>query len=112
VLNRQRTATGHADAAHDRDTPRGASAPLPSRFDALACAQDAAVSDEQREPVERALVRALGPAADGLLRGVRDARNVRELFDVISTAQRAIANACGREEADAFASRYGGSTDE
>jgi hypothetical protein len=79
----------------------------PSRFDVAACAEDAPVTDEQREQIARSLSRALGPAADGLVHSIHQARTVRDLMDVVSTAQRAISNARGKDMADEFASRYG-----
>ncbi len=90
----------------------GEPSPRPSRFDAAACAEDAAVTDSQREQIERSLRGTLGPAADGLVHAVREAVTVRDLLDVITTAQRAIANTCGRALADEFASRYVGVVDD
>ena len=89
----------------------GPTAP-PSRFDAANCAADAPVTDRQRHEVEHALVSVLGPAADGLVHALRDARTVRDLLDVITTAQSAIAMARGGDAAAAFASRYRGLADE
>jgi hypothetical protein len=84
----------------------------PSRFDAATCAADAPATERQREQIERSLVSTLGPAADGLVLALRDARTVRDLLDVITTAQSAIAMARGRDTAAEFASRYRGLADE
>jgi hypothetical protein len=94
----RKTMTQAADAPPSR---------LPSRFDAAACAEDASATDTQREQIARSLTLILGPAADGLVHAVHRASTVRDLLDVISTAQRAITNARGRDIADDFASRYG-----
>lgn len=91
-------------------TPRAAEAP--SRFDAAACDADAPATERQREQIERSLVSALGPAADGLVHALREARTVRDLLDVLTTAQSAIALARGRDAASEFASHYRGVIDE
>ncbi len=85
---------------------------LPSRFDAAVCAEGTMATDQQREQISRSLEHALGPAADGLVHSVQRARTVRDLLDVISIAQRAITNACGKTIADEFASRYRGIGDD
>ena len=89
-----------------------ATAAAPSRFDAAACDADSAATEQQREQIERSLVGALGAAADGLVHALRDARTVRDLLDVITTAQSAIAMARGPAAASEFASHYRGLTDE
>ena len=61
----------------------------------------------QRAQIERSLRRALGPTADSLIETVRKARTVRDLVEVLKTAQRAITNARGKDIGDEFASRYG-----
>lgn len=80
---------------------------MPSRFDVATHGDDEPATDHQRDQIERSLKRALGPTADGLVHSVRRAKTVRDLMDVLSTAQRAIANARGQDMADEFASRYG-----
>ncbi len=100
----------HQDSRHaepSRSDSRFASSQAPSRFDVAGSPEDEAATDHQREQIERSLKRALGPAADGLTHSIREARTVRDLLDVLSTAQRAIANARGQDMADEFASRYG-----
>ncbi len=100
----------HQDSRHAepaRADSRFASSQAPSRFDVVGSPEDEAATDHQREQIERSLKRALGPAADGLTHSIREARTVRDLLDVLSTAQRAIANARGQDMADEFASRYG-----
>jgi hypothetical protein len=106
----------HADhaghAAHAADASHDAHGAPPSRFDAAACAADAPATERQREQIEHSLVSTLGAAADGLVHALRDARTVRDLLDVITTAQSAIAMARGRDAAAEFASRYRGLADE
>jgi hypothetical protein len=92
--------------------PHHAAATAPSRFDAAACEADAPATDRQRAQIERSVVSALGPAADGLVHALREARTVRDLLDVITTAQSAIALARGRDAASEFASHYRGVVDE
>ena len=80
---------------------------MPSRFDVASRPEDEAATDSQRAQIERSLQRALGPTADSLIESVRQAHTVRDLIEVLKTAQRAIANARGKSIADEFASRYG-----
>ena len=78
---------------------------MPRRFDVASRPEDEAATDEQRAQIERSLRRALGPTADSLIETVRRARTVRDLIDVLTTAQRAIENARSKSIADEFASR-------
>jgi hypothetical protein len=80
---------------------------MPSRFDIASRPEHEEATDKQRDQIERSLRRALGPTADSMIVTVRQARTVRELVDVLKTAQRVIANARGKDIADEFASRYG-----
>lgn len=80
---------------------------MPSRFDVASRPGTEAATDEQRAQIERSLRRALGPTADSLIETVRQARTVGDLIEVLKTAQRAIANARGKDIAEEFASRYG-----
>jgi hypothetical protein len=80
---------------------------MPSRFDIASRPEDEAATDSQRAQIERSLRRALGPTADSLIETVRQARTVRDLIEVLKTAQRAITNARGKDIAEEFASRYG-----
>ena len=80
---------------------------MPSRFDVASRPADEAATEDQRAQIERSLRRALGPTADSLIETVRQARTVHDLLGVLKTAQRAIANARGKEIAEEFASRYG-----
>jgi hypothetical protein len=83
------------------------SSAMPSRFDIASRPEHEEATDKQRDQIERSLRRALGPTADSMIVTVRQARTVRELVDVLKTAQRVIANARGKDIADEFASRYG-----
>ena len=80
---------------------------MPSRFDIASRPEHEEATDKQREQIERSLRRALGPTADSMIETVRQARTVRELVEVLKTAQRVISNARGKDIADEFASRYG-----
>jgi hypothetical protein len=80
---------------------------MPSRFDIASRPEHEEATDKQRDQIERSLRRALGPTADSMIVTVRHARTVRELVEVLKTAQRVIANARGKDIADEFASRYG-----
>ena len=80
---------------------------MPSRFDIASRPEHEEATDKQRDQIERSLRRALGPTADSMIVTVRQARTVRELVDVLKTAQRVISNARGKDIADEFASRYG-----
>ena len=84
---------------------------MPSRFDIAARAGDDVATDKERAQVERSITRALGPAGSGLAERARAARSVGDLVEVVKSAQRAIANARGKEIADEFASRYAGLDD-
>ena len=66
---------------------------MPSRFDIASRPEHEEATDKQRDQIERSLRRALGPTADSMIVTVRQARTVRELVDVLKTAQRVIANA-------------------
>jgi hypothetical protein len=85
---------------------------MPSRFDIASRPEHEEATDKQRDQIERSLRRALGPTADSMIVTVRQARTVRELVDVLKTAQRVIANARGKDIADEFASRYGSLDDQ
>ena len=101
---RRSSPTAPGDAAADSLFK---SSHMPSRFDVASRPVEEAATDGQRAQIERSLRRALGPTADSLIQTVRQARTVHDLIEALKTAQRAIANARGKDIADEFASRYG-----
>lgn len=102
-----------SSAAHPAGAPAAAvdsvfkASRMPSRFDVASRPQDEAATDQQRAQIERSLRRALGPTAGSLIETVRQASTVRDLIEVLKTAQLAITNARGKEIGEEFASRYG-----
>ncbi|MDP1691644.1 MAG: hypothetical protein Q8L49_06790 [Burkholderiaceae bacterium] len=102
-----------SSAAHPAAAPAAAvdsvfkASHMPSRFDVASRPQDEAATDQQRAQIERSLRRALGPTAGSLIETVRQASTVRDLIEVLKTAQLAITNARGKEIGEEFASRYG-----